>query len=218
MKRSMIALNATLLAVVSLACAVTAHADSITGSWSGTTLGIYENHFAFVQRGNTVTGSAWSGRPGVITGTINGNTFTLHSLYSDGYSADAEATISGNTMTGTFLDSQGTSGGWIAQRDEPIVSRSTVLYVPPVVEVRGRRATVTAVRFTEVGGETGAKVRYDVKLSGRASSSISSTKNKITFANLGPGKYKASYRVTATRKGKKIFSATKSPTAIFVVK
>ena len=220
MKQLKFLLWAVFFPYLGLLYTMSAHADSLTGAWSGTTLGIYEKHIAFLQRGNKVIGSGWSGRAGVIKGSINGTTFTFHSDYAGNYSSDAQSQISGSSMSGTFLDSQNTSGGFTAQKDDTILRSSTVLYSPPIVEVIGGTAKITLIKFTQVSGasdiENGAKIRYDLKVAGRRV--ISSLSNRFSLTNLGSGSHKVSYRITALRNGNRLFAIAKSPPASFKIK
>ncbi len=171
-----------------------------------------------------VTTTRW--RSPVNPGTLSGTTFTFNSGYGKlKYSSNAQAVISGNTMTGTFIDSQGTSGGFVAYKDETVLRSSTILYSPPIVEVKGNKAKVTAVQFTEVadpanptGPQDGMKISYNLKLTGPASRTISSKSNKYTFDNLPSGKFKVVSFMTATQNGKKLFTVTKSPGANFTIK
>lgn len=206
----------------------------VTGSWTGSSIAggnSYPNTFSLVQRGTQVTGSAIAGTsPGVITGSINGSRLTFHSEYpSINYSSDATAITDGRTMSGTFLDSQGTSGTFSAQNLTPVLTPNFKIPDPPVVEIKGTNATLTLQPFSGVAPSAGKElffekaskkttIQYSITLKKGSQREQRITKrNTETFRNLSPGTYRATYKAFAVRGTKKIFSSQVSPPAVFTI-
>lgn len=206
---------------------------NVTGSWTGFSFAggaSYFNSFAFVQSGTKLVGSAVAGNaPGVITGTIAGNQMTFHSEYpSIKYSSDAVATTDGQTISGTFLDSQGTSGTFTAQKALVPLTPNLPLLNPPVVQIPkgGGGAKFTLQMFSDAeepapgsrrAASSGATIRYEVTLRGPERRKLSSKRNTVTVRDLSAGRYSVSYSASALRKGRSIFKSSKSPNAVFVV-
>lgn len=234
--------------LLSLICAFEVYAQSVdvTGTWNGASVagGVsYPNRFTLIQNGTKVTGTIEPSSPtsgsGNFVGTIVGNSLSLQSTYPlINYSSSSSALTDGFSMSGTFLDSQGTSGTFSATKLSGPLSPGTRLDLPPVVQVNARTASVVMKRFTEVvsqaqmnsiarkedrnssirAGTSAMKIQYTVTVkSGKTSIQKNSTRNLVTFKNLPPGKYTASYKVSALRGKKVVFTTKKSPAASFSI-
>ena len=213
---------------------------NVTGTWTGRSFAggsYYQNDFAFAQSGTKVTGSGLANQsPGVVTGTIVGNQFTFFSNYPKlGYSSSATAITDGRTMSGTFLDSQGTRGTFTLTNLDPVLTPKLVLANPPVVQLKNKTATFTCAKFSGIQSAATARaslksarpdaasakttIRYEVTLKqGRTRQTILSARNRITVTNLKTGAYSVSYRGQAIKNAKPIFSSKASPAAVFTVK
>lgn len=208
---------------------------NVTGSWVGSSIAggnSYPNTFSLVQNGSAVTGSGIAGNnaPGVITGTVNGSQLTFHSEYpSINYSSDAIATTDGRTMSGTFLDSQGTSGTFTAQNILPTLTPNFTIPDPPIVQIKGRNLTLTLQPFAKFQstvaktferksqGKTTIQYTITIKKGSQRLQRITK-RNTETVRNLASGTYRVNYKASAIRGGKTIFSSKVSPTAVFTIK
>lgn len=229
--------KALLLPFIFFTLVCTAFAD-VTGFWQGSSVAggaTYPNTFVLVEDGTgAVYGSAYNSlneAPGVITGTISGTTLTFHSDYPTiGYSSDATATTDGETMSGTFTDSQGTSGTFTATKFKFNLTPGIIIENPPVVAIENKTATVTLQKFSGasltsfrkqvLAAKKGGKkytIQYDVTLTGPQKKKLTSKRNEVTFKNLKPGNYSVFYKVVALKDGKKAFASQKSPAAVFTI-
>ncbi len=229
-------LHCTFLCGVVIFTAITpANAQvDVTGSWSGfsfTSNGTFANTFSLKQNGAKVIGSSIAGvnAPGVINGMIEGDQFTFHSEYpSINYSSDAEATTDGVMMSGTFLDSQGTSGTFVAEKFIVPLTPNLTISDPPIVQVKGNDVKLVLQKFSSVGelsaqltggaAKVKTTIQYEVAIRGAEIRKLVTKKNIITAQNLVSGKYSVSYRASAIRNGKRLFSSRTSPKASFTVK
>ncbi len=217
----------SIIVVVCLACGIVSSAEAqvkMNGAWSGTTIaggGTYPNTFLFFQSGSRVFGSAIAnGKPGIITGTISGNQLTFRSVYKGlNYSSDAVATTDGQTMSGTFLDSQGTSGTFSAQNSQSTLMPQFVLAVPPICRLSSGNLKINMLRFFGIENATDdTSVRYTVTVRSSTTRKIISKSSALTLSGLAKGTYRVSYKASAVRAGKVLFSSTTSPVASCVVR
>jgi len=70
-----------------------------------------------IQSGNSITGTAtMPDGTGSLTGSVKGSDISLTFGSPAGYQIYASGTVSDNTITGDFTDSDGDSGRWSASR------------------------------------------------------------------------------------------------------
>jgi hypothetical protein len=234
MKRKLCYVIASLFIV--LLTGADAFCVDVTGLWIGTTdVGQTSspNTFVFYQNGTDLLGAQIDGTGAncILEGTVIGNQISFHSdCPTINYSSDATGTTDGKTMSGSFLDSQSTSGTFTAQKFEVPLTRGTVIETPPVVTVHGKSATVFMQKFRSVNvakprrlgssyaSVLKATVQYELTIKGSADRrKIISKRNSITARNLKPGAYVTSYRVLAIRNGKKLFASARSPLGTFTI-
>jgi hypothetical protein len=222
------------IAALLMPSALVAQSINITGAWTGATFVgplTFLNDFAFVQRGSSVTGSNASGvTPGFATGTITGNTLQLFNNFpSIGYSSNSTATITQNTISGTFIDSQGTSGTFILNRVNLVLTPTTTLVNPPIPAVKGKTVTLTFLKFNSIAAQQRTQrstraskrltPRYTVTLQrGTTRTRLVTKRNSITVKSLKAGTYTASYKVSAIRNGKTVYTTASSPSTSFTIR
>ena len=210
-------------------------AFDVTGSWTGSSLAggnTYANSFTIQQQGTVITGTQIAGvnQTCFLTGTITGNAISFHTeCPTISYSSDASGFTDGTNMTGTFLDSQGTSGTFEAQKiSVPVLTPDTKLTESPVVQVKAQTATFILKKFTQISLSKlrsisiRAKAQkltldYELTIAGAEKRKITSKKNVLTAKNLKPGNYSSSYKITAYKDNKKAYSTKASPTARFSI-
>lgn len=223
------------LLCVSLNWAYVTRAQSVnvTGTWVGSSVAggnTYPNRFDLIQNGATVTGTQVAGGATcTISGTVEGNTINMHNnCPSISYSSDSTATTDGKVMSGTFLDSQGTSGTFSATKSslEPVLTPGTSIAEAPLVLVQNRSATFTLQKFSKISlskllarAKRAPKLtlQYELTISGKEKKKITSKRNVITAKNLKPGNYNASYKAVALKDGQKAFSSKASPKVSFTI-
>lgn len=107
----------------------------------------------------------------------------------------------------------------------PTLTDGLKLSAPPDVQVRGKKAIIKLQKFRLGGTSSGASAlasnvtyRVTTRSAGTNYRTITTTtRNQVTMANLSPGRYTVSYRVTGG-KGSGRASSTTSPTTSFTIK
>lgn len=190
------------------------------------------------QQGTAISGS---GTEGALSWTFSGgfvsaNGLAITSTYDQSelliyYSGTT--TESFNAISGNFSSSVGAVGTFLAQKNatsnSTVLDKSTIIDIAPTVKVSRSVATVIAKKFKSVRtskklllkAQSKPTIEYTAVLKKAESSRVlkrsTSKRNVLTFTNLAPGNYTASYSVTARKNGKKLFTTNTSPTATFTV-
>lgn len=117
----------------------------------------------------------------------------------------------------------------------PPLAPDTELQSPPDVQAKPKQVIVTLQKFAGVSfsgiksfwrGEgavegLATKITYDVRLTNSTTKKVqktTSSRNRVAFRNLTPGKYTVKYRATATSSSKKKITTKFSPSQSVVVK
>lgn len=230
--KTRVLLSLLFLALALRAEFIKAETVNATGAWNAVSTvngNNYYSTFTLVQIGNLIYGSALAnGSPGVITGSIQDNVITFHSDFPIiAYSSDSTAVIFGNTMVGSFLDSQSTAGSFTAEKIVIALTPTTQIKDPPVVQISGNDILLTLQKFTKVSmGSSRAmlnvpraslSIRYDISITGAEQIKKNSKKNVIALSDLKPGNYSVTYKASGIKNGKVVFSTKKSPAAFFSI-
>ncbi len=144
-------------------------------------------------------------------------------------------------MSGIWQDNAANTGLWNGTKGGPLVTPSTKLVSPPIVQVEQKKVTINFIPFSGVGPikarsaitarAKGPKLTFryyaevDRKIDGTGKiiklerKKIVSKRNQVTLNSLKPGVYTARYRVEFTQKGSdEIVSKTGfSPRVTFAV-
>lgn len=155
----------------------------------------------------------------------------------------ANATLlSGETISATVTNSNGSTSEFSRSVSEPVqVKPGARIEAPPIVNVveddvtvtlqvftlkkkgsRSRRALMEALAAAKKSGKPALKgtIQYQVTIKNTASNKIqrqTSKKNVVTFNNLAPGSYTATYNVRVVQKGKVQAKTKESPSTAFTV-
>ena len=215
------------------AAIVFADGVDVTGDWSGTTVvngEIQPYIFYLKQTGSVVTGSQITNNQACqISGSIENTLLTFQTdCPTLSYSWEAVAYTDGLIMSGGFVDSQGTSGTFNAQKSSPVLTPGTQLSDPPRIEIRGDTVVFTLNKFLKVSMTKSNRqvsvakspsltLMYEVKIRGTEVRQLTSKKNILALKNLKPGSYTSTYRVIAFKNGKRAFATNSSPAASFTL-
>jgi hypothetical protein len=219
-----------------------ANAQDLTGTWVGSNIlndvGTTIS-FSLAQYGDVATGSiVQNGVATLIVGQVQSGQVTLIEYSkSSFYQIIATGTTDGQTMSGELMDTLGAQGSFNATKIDVPLSPTTQLTAPPAVVVQHKTIKVTMQKFTAVDAKTarltspsraealeaapassGLTTSYELTLKRKSDRIVSISKRNVqTIKNLKPGVYSSSYRVSALKKGKKVYTTKKSPTISFVV-